>query len=60
MLSLVNYRKEVGRMEQAAKTTEIDDRFIGEWLDFGFREMGAYLDKHARFARFLDERDRRN
>ncbi len=47
-------------MEQAATTTEIDDRFIGEWLDFGFREMRAYLEKHARFARYLDERDRRH
>jgi hypothetical protein len=44
-------------MEQTANTREIDDRFIGEWVDFGFREMRAYLDKHARFARYLDERE---
>jgi len=47
-------------MEQTADTREIDDRFIGEWVDFGFREMRAYLDKHARFARYLDERDSRS
>jgi hypothetical protein len=42
-------------MEQTANIPEIDDRFMGEWLEFGFREMRAYLDKHARFARYLDE-----
>ena len=46
-------------MEQTANIAEIDDRFMGEWLDFGFREMRAYLDKHARFARYLDERENR-
>jgi hypothetical protein len=46
-------------MEQPANITEIDDRFIGEWLDFGFREMRAYLEKHARFARYLAERENR-
>jgi hypothetical protein len=47
-------------MEQTANIPEIDDRFIGEWVDFGFREMRAYLDKHARFARYLDERENRS
>jgi len=46
-------------MEQTANIPEIDDRFMGEWLDFGFRELRAYLDKHARFARYLDERENR-
>jgi hypothetical protein len=44
-------------MEQTANIPEIDDRFIGEWVDFGLREMRAYLDRHARFARYLDERE---
>jgi hypothetical protein len=35
---------------------EIDDRFMDEWVDFGMREMTAYLAKHARFERFLAER----
>ena len=35
---------------------EIDDRFLSEWLAYGFREMGAYLDKQARFAAYLDRR----
>ena len=36
---------------------EIDDRFLSEWLAYGFREMGAYLDKQARFAAYLDRLD---
>jgi hypothetical protein len=47
-------------MEQETNTIEIDDRFLGEWLDFGFREMRAYLEKHARFARYLDGHDARS
>jgi hypothetical protein len=46
-------------MEQATNSIEIDDRFLGEWLDFGFREMRAYLEKHARFARYLDDHEAR-
>jgi hypothetical protein len=59
---LVNDQRRVAsmEMEQTANIPEIDDRFIGEWLDFGFREMRAYLDKHARFARYLDERENRS
>jgi hypothetical protein len=58
---LVNDQRRVAsmEMEQTANIPESDDRFIGEWLDFGFREMRAYLDKHARFARYLDERENR-
>jgi len=37
---------------------EIDERFLSEWLAYGFREMGAYLDKRARFAAYLDSRNR--
>jgi hypothetical protein len=37
--------------------TEIDDRFMNEWVEYGMREMDAYLAKHARFARFLHDRD---
>jgi hypothetical protein len=36
---------------------EIDDRFMDEWVEFGIRELSAYLAKHARFARFLAERE---
>jgi len=36
---------------------ELDDRFLSEWLAYGFREMGAYLDKQARFAAYLDRRN---
>jgi hypothetical protein len=37
---------------------EIDERFLSEWLAYGFREMGAYLGKRARFAAYLDSRNR--
>jgi hypothetical protein len=36
--------------------TEIDDRFMTDWIEFGMREMDAYLAKHARFARYLSDR----
>jgi hypothetical protein len=36
--------------------TEIDDRFMNEWIEFGMREMDAYLAKQARFARYLSDR----
>jgi hypothetical protein len=36
---------------------QIDDRYLAEWLEFGFREISVYLDKQARFARYLNERD---
>lgn len=31
----------------------IDDRYLREWFEFGLRELGAYLDKQARFERYL-------
>jgi hypothetical protein len=39
------------------RTIEIDDRFMGEWVEFGIREMTAYLAKQARFQEFLAERE---
>jgi hypothetical protein len=38
--------------------TEIDDRFMSEWVEYGMREMDAYLAKHARFDRYLNDRER--
>jgi hypothetical protein len=60
-LLLVNDQRRVDsmEMEQTANIPEIDDRFMGEWLDFGFREMRVYLDRHARFARYLEELENR-
>ena len=59
---LVNDQRRVAsvEMEQTANIPEIDDRFMGEWVNYGFSEMRAYLDKHARFARYLDERENRS
>jgi hypothetical protein len=44
-------------MEETHRIIEIDDRFMDEWVEFGLREMTAYLAKHARFERFLTERN---
>ena len=38
--------------------TEIDERYLHEWVAFGMGEMQAYLTRHARFAAWCDERDR--
>jgi hypothetical protein len=38
---------------------EIDDRFLGDWIEFGMIQVNAYLAGHARFARYCDERDSR-
>jgi hypothetical protein len=38
--------------------TEIDERYLGDWVAFGMGEIQAYLTRHARFAAWCDERDR--
>jgi hypothetical protein len=43
--------------ETTPRHAQIDDRYLAEWLEFGFREISAYLDKQARFARYLNDRD---
>jgi len=37
--------------------TVIDDRFMADWLEFGFSELTAYLAKQARFERYLSDRE---
>lgn len=32
---------------------EIDERWLTEWFEFGFSELGAYLAKHAAFDDYL-------
>jgi hypothetical protein len=39
---------------------EIDDRFLGDWIEFGMIQLNAYLASHARFARYCDKRDNRS
>lgn len=38
-----------------AITVVVDERWIGEWVAYGFIELGAYLEKHAAFAAYLDQ-----
>ena len=33
---------------------EIDDRFIGDWIEYGMAEINSYLAKHLRFARWCE------
>jgi len=35
----------------------IDDRYMADWLEFGFSELTAYLAKQARFERYLSDRE---
>jgi hypothetical protein len=43
--------------ETIIQPPQIDDRYLREWFEFGLRELGAYLDKQARFERYLRSRD---
>ena len=40
-----------------APPLEIDDRFIGQWIDYGMIELTAYLANHLRFERWCEARD---
>jgi hypothetical protein len=39
------------------RQTVIDDRYMADWLEFGFSELTAYLAKQARFERYLSDRE---
>ena len=39
------------------RRTVIDDRYMADWLEFGFSELTAYLAKQARFERYLSDRE---
>jgi len=43
--------------EREGKTV-IDERFVDEWLEFGWAELVAYLAKHAAFWRGCVKNDR--
>jgi hypothetical protein len=34
---------------------QIDDRFLGDWVEYGIAELSAYLANHLRFARWCEE-----
>ena len=38
---------------------EIDERWLVEWIEFGWRELDRYLDRQARFTDWLETRDER-
>jgi len=37
---------------------EIDNRFLGEWVEYGIGQIEQYLDKHARFDAYCAGRER--
>ena len=36
---------------------EIDDRFVGDWVEYGLAQLEAYLAKQARFDEYCDRRE---
>lgn len=39
--------------------TDIDERWMNEWLEFGMRELESYLGKHRKFDAYYERRSRR-
>ena len=40
-------------MPDDEKPPEIDEKFIGEWVKYGFAELHIYMTKHAQFDAWL-------
>lgn len=38
---------------------KIDERWMAEWLAYGYRELRAYLAHHAAFDEYLDRTNRK-
>lgn len=32
---------------------EVDERWIADWIAYGLKELGAYLERHAEFDEYL-------
>jgi hypothetical protein len=45
------------RITQPPVSIEIDEKWLWEWVAFGFREMRAYLQKQAAFDEYLIRHD---
>jgi len=43
--------------DQTPREAEIDERWLGEWFEFGMAELAGYLRKHAAFEAYCDEHD---
>lgn len=41
----------------AVITVELDEHWIGEWLDYGFVAISIYLGHYTAFAEYLDHKD---
>jgi hypothetical protein len=42
-----------------AERTDIDERWMSEWIEFGMREFENYLGKHRKFDDYYARRRRR-
>lgn len=36
----------------------IDAHWISEWVSFGLIELGVYLEKHAKFSEYLEQKEK--
>jgi len=43
--------------DDTSRPPELDERWFGEWCAFGLAELGAYLERWARFDQFCRDRD---
>lgn len=41
---------------QMNRITDIDERWVAEWVAFGLSEMETYLRKHAQFTLYCERR----
>lgn len=37
---------------------QIDERFLGEWVRFGFQDFTRYLERYAEFEEYCDNHPR--
>lgn len=41
-----------------APTVVIDEAWVREWIEYGFRDLARYLERHAAFAQYLKRHGR--
>lgn len=45
-------------VDEAPQTVELDEEWLAEWIAYGLREMNVTLERHARFAAWLETHHR--
>jgi hypothetical protein len=49
---------ELTGVHEQVSAPAIDDRFLGEWVGFGLRQLETYLGRHARFEAWCERNER--